>query len=280
MIIRAQPVANRPIRLAFIRVASHLRTSRLRRFHIERGIHVVAEFDAETVCTEARKASRILVVEDDVEVAHELVTVLRGQGHGVVLARFGGEGLKLILQGEFDCVVLDRMLPEIDGLSILITARNVGIETPVLLLSGMATTDDRVKGLRNGASDYLTKPFSIDELLARIDILLSRAGSAVPSTLLVVGDLRLDAVNGKVSRAGIEVLLKPRELRLLEFLMRHANQVVTRAMLFQSVWRYHHDVQTNVIDVHIARLRKKISLNGAHADLIDTVRGTGYVLHA
>lgn len=240
---------------------------------------MVAAFLADVVCNASRKASRILVVEDDVDVAHELVTALRSHGHGVVLARYGGEGLKLILKGSFDCVVLDRVLPEIDGLSILITVRNVGIETPVLLLSGMATTDDRVKGLRNGASDYLTKPFSVDELIARVDILISRSCRAAPEMQLSVGDLRLDLTGGRVSRSGIDILLKPRELRLLEFLMRHANQVVTRAMLFESVWRYHHDVQTNVIDVHIARLRKEISLNGAHADMIDTVRGTGYVLH-
>lgn len=223
---------------------------------------------------------RVLVVEDDVKVAHELVSALGDHGYTVELARAGGEGLQRMLHGQFDCVVLDRLLPEIDGMSILTTARNVGIKTPVLILSALGATDERVRGLRNGADDYLTKPFSFDELTARIDVLMRRHHDADVGTHLRVGDLHLDRDSATVTRAGTPVTLKPREMRLLEYLMRNANQVVTRALLFESVWKYQHDVQTNVIDVHIARLRKKISLDGACSAMIDTVRGTGYVLHA
>jgi len=225
-------------------------------------------------------ASRVLVVEDDAKVAHELVSALGEHGFAVDLACAGGEGLQRMLHGEYDCVVLDRLLPEIDGMSILTTARNVGVKTPVLILSALGATDERVRGLRNGADDYLTKPFSFDELTARIDVLLRRHSDTDTGASLRVGDLHLDRENGTVTRAGVPVALKPREMRLLEYLMRNANQVVTRALLFESVWKYQHDVQTNVIDVHIARLRKKISLDGTYSAMIDTVRGTGYVLHA
>ncbi|VVE36614.1 DNA-binding response regulator [Pandoraea iniqua] len=225
-------------------------------------------------------ANRVLVVEDDAKVAHEIVSALGEHGFSVELAGTGGVGLQQMLHGQFDCVVLDRLLPEIDGMSILTTARNVGIKTPVLMLSALGATDERVRGLRNGADDYLTKPFSFDELTARIDVLLRRHNDTDVSATLRVGDLHLDSHNGTVTRAGVPVVLKPREMRLLEYLMRNANQVVTRALLFESVWKYQHDVQTNVIDVHIARLRKKISLDGACSAMIDTVRGTGYVLHA
>lgn len=225
-------------------------------------------------------ANRVLVVEDDVGVGNELLSSLIEHGLTVDLARTGGDGLQRILHGQYDCIVLDRLLPEIDGMSILTTARNVGVKTPVLVLSALGATDERVRGLRNGADDYLTKPFSFDELTARVDVLLRRYHDTDTSANLRVGDLHLDRDNGTVTRGGIPVALKPRELRLLEYLMRNANQVVTRALLFESVWKYQHDVQTNVIDVHIARLRKKISLDGACSAMIDTVRGTGYVLHA
>lgn len=228
----------------------------------------------------ASSAHRVLVVEDDAKVAHELVSALGEHGFTVELACAGGDGLQRMLHGQYDCVVLDRLLPEIDGMSILTTARNVGVKTPVLILSALGATDERVRGLRNGADDYLTKPFSFDELTARVDVLLRRHSDTDVSATLRVGDLHLDRDNGTVTRAGVPVALKPRELRLLEYLMRNANQVVTRALLFESVWKYQHDVQTNVIDVHIARLRKKISLDGAYSAMIDTVRGTGYVLHA
>lgn len=227
-----------------------------------------------------RQKYRILVVEDDVQIAHALVTALRERGFGVMLASCGSEGLKLALQGAHDCMVLDRLLPKIDGLSILSTIRNVGIKIPVIILSALGATDERVRGLRGGANDYLTKPYSVDELTARIDVLLRRTGEMVQGTALRVGDLYADLSGGVVLRDGVTVLLKPREMKLLEFLMRNENQVVTRTMLFEWVWKYHHDVQTNVIDVHIARLRKKISLHGTCAEMIDTVRGVGYVLHA
>lgn len=233
-----------------------------------------------TVFGSSLPARRVLVVEDDVKVAHELVSALGEHGFTVELARAGGDGLQRILNGQYDCVVLDRLLPEVDGMSILTTARNVGIKTPVLILSALGATEERVRGLRNGADDYLTKPFSFDELTARIDVLLRRHTDADVGARLQVGDLVLDRDNGTVTRSGTPVALKPREMRLLEYLMRNANQVVTRALLFESVWKYQHDVQTNVIDVHIARLRKKISLDGACSAMIDTVRGTGYVIHA
>lgn len=241
---------------------------------------IAANADKTHAVRSASSAHRILVVEDEAKVAHELVSALGEHGFAVELARAGGEGLQRLLHGQYDCVVLDRLLPEIDGMSILATARNVGIKTPVLVLSALSAADERVRGLRNGADDYLTKPFSFDELTARIDVLLRRHSDTDTGANLRVGDLHLDRDNDTVTRAGVPVSLKPREMRLLEYLMRNANQVVTRALLFESVWKYQHDVQSNVIDVHIARLRKKISLDGEYSAMIDTVRGTGYVLHA
>lgn len=224
------------------------------------------------------KTSRALVIEDDIPIATEIVAALREHGFEAVHVATGQEGLHLILGKTFHCVVLDRLLPDIDGLSILSTVRNVGVDIPVLLLSALDTVDERVRGLRTGGDDYLTKPFSFAELTARLDVLLRRRFDVERPGLLRVGDLVLDASTQTVRRGGIAIELKPRELELLEYLMRHANQLVTRALLFEAVWKYHHKVQTNVIDVHIGRLRRKISLDGSHPPMIDTVRGSGYVL--
>jgi len=221
---------------------------------------------------------RILVVEDDELTALEILAALRDHGFAPELVSTGQEGLNRILTGDFHGVVLDRLLPGIDGLSILSTIRNVGIDTPVLLLSALDTVDERVRGLRAGGDDYLTKPFSFDELTVRLDVLLRRRFEVDHPSLLRVDDLVLDTLQGSVLRGGAAVELKPRELALLEFLMRHADQIVTRTLLFESVWNYHHNAQTNVIDVHIGQLRKKITLNGLLPPMIHTVHGSGYVL--
>jgi two-component system, OmpR family, response regulator len=226
----------------------------------------------------AQRVKRILVVEDDPSTAKEILGVLREHGFALDLASDGQQGLSRVLTGNYHAIVLDRMLPGVDGLSILSTARNVGIDTPVLLLSALDTVDERVRGLRVGGDDYLTKPFSFDELTARLGVLLRRRFETEHPSLLRVGDLVLDTAAQTVQRDGAEIELKPRELALLEFLMRHAEQIVTRALLFESVWNYHHSVQTNVIDVHIGQLRRKITLDGKLPPMIFTVHGSGYIL--
>jgi two-component system, OmpR family, response regulator len=220
---------------------------------------------------------RVLVIEDDRETAQFLLKALKESGHTADLAADGDTGLSMAREGGYDILVIDRMLPKRDGLSIIATLRTEGARTPVLVLSALGSVDDRVKGLRAGGDDYLTKPFAFSELLARIEALSRRAEPETQVTRYVVGDLVLDRLSHKVSRGGETIVLQAREFRLLEYLMRNAGQVVTRTMLLEHVWDYHFDPQTNVIDVHISRLRAKIDKEFPRP-LLHTVRGAGYVV--
>lgn len=222
---------------------------------------------------------RILVIEDDLEAAAYVVKGLRESGHVVDHAGDGEVGLNMALSGSFDVMIVDRMLPKRDGLSVVEELRAAGNATPVLILSALGEVDDRIKGLRAGGDDYLTKPYAFAELLARIEVLVRRANPDQVRTKLSVGDLEIDLLSRKVTREGQEIELQPREFRLLEYLMKHAGQVVTRTMLLENVWEYHFDPQTNVIDVHISRLRAKIDKN-FETPLLHTVRGAGYTLRA
>jgi two-component system OmpR family response regulator len=219
----------------------------------------------------------LLLIEDDNEAARFMVKGLRESGYTVDHAADGREGLFRATEGQFDLVVTDRMLPHIDGLAIIELMRRKGLTTPVLVLSALGSVDDRVKGLKAGGDDYLTKPFAFAELLARIEALLRRRSSAPQATRLKVEDLEFDLLARRVTRAGREIELTARELKLLEFLMRRAGQVVTRTMLLEGVWDLHFDPQSNLIDVHISRLRQAIDRGSDHP-LIHTVRGSGYVL--
>ncbi len=221
---------------------------------------------------------RILVVEDDKDVGAFIVKGLKEAGHVVEHAATGRDGLFLAASEAFDAIVLDRMLPGgVDGLRLLETLRSQGNATPVLFLSALAQVDERVKGLKAGGDDYMTKPFSFAELLARVEALTRRGRGDGPTTKLVVADLEMDLLSRSVKRGGKKVDLQPREFRLLEFLMRHAGQVVTRTMLLEGVWDYHFDPQTNVIDVHVSRLRQKVD-KPYPLPLIHTVRNAGYML--
>ena len=223
---------------------------------------------------------RILVVEDDKDVAGFVVRGLKETGHVVEHADNGRDGLFMAASENFDAVVLDRMLPGgIDGLKILETLRAQKNAVPVMILSALADVDERVKGLKAGGDDYLTKPFAFAELLARVEALGRRGKTEAAQTKLVVEDLELDLLSRQVKRAGLKIDLQPREFRLLEYLMRHAGQVVTRTMLLEGVWDYHFDPQTNVIDVHVSRLRQKVDKPYPVA-LIHTVRYAGYMLRA
>lgn len=222
---------------------------------------------------------RILVVEDDLEAQRYLVQGLKESGHVVDEAADGENGLALSLSRPYDVAIIDRMLPRMDGLKVVAEMREHGSSTPVLFLSALSEVDDRVKGLKAGGDDYLTKPYAFVELLARIDALMRRRSPVGVKTRLDVGDLELDLLTRAAKRNGTNIELQPREFRLLEYLMRHAGQVVTRTMLLESVWEYHFDPQTNVIDVHISRLRAKID-KGFEAPLLHTVRGAGYMIRA
>lgn len=223
---------------------------------------------------------RVLVVEDDREVAGYVIKGLREAGHVAEHADNGRDGLFLAASETFDAIILDRMLPGgIDGLKVLETLRGQDNQTPVLFLSAMAQVDDRVRGLKAGGDDYLTKPFAFSELLARVEALSRRNRNTGPETRLVVGGLEMDLLSRGVKRLGQKIDLQPREFRLLEYLMRHAGQVVTRTMLLEGVWDYHFDPQTNVIDVHVSRLRQKIDKPFPTA-MIHTVRSAGYMLQA
>lgn len=224
---------------------------------------------------------RILVVEDDKEVASYLTKGLKEQGHVVDEARQGKDGLYLALSERFDAMIIDRMLPGVDGLTIVRSVRQASIKTPILVLSALGQVDDRVTGLREGGDDYLVKPFAFSELIARLEALMRRQtpdGSG-QQTRIVVGDLEMDLLGRTVRRDGHPIDLQPREFALLEFLMRHAGQVVTRTMLLENVWDYNFDPQTNVIDVHVSRLRQKID-RGFNSEMLQTVRGAGYTLRA
>ena len=221
---------------------------------------------------------RVLVVEDDSQVAAYLVKGLKEQGHNVDHAADGKNGLFLATSEDYDAMIIDRMLPELDGLAIVKSVRAAGKTTPMLILSALGEVDARVEGLRAGGDDYLTKPFAFSELLARLDALLRRARQApATETTLCVADLELDQLTRTVKRGGGEIVLQPREYRLLEYLMDNAGRVVTRTMLLEQVWDYHFDPQTNVIDVHISRLRGKIDKN-FDQPLLQTVRGAGYMI--
>jgi len=220
---------------------------------------------------------RLLVVEDDGDAAEYLAKAFREVGHVADLAADGEEGLALALDRKYDVLVVDRMLPKRDGLSVIGTLRSKGIDTPVLILSALGQVDDRVKGLRAGGDDYLAKPYAFSELLARVEVLARRRIGRGEETVYRVGDLQLDRLSHQVLRGATEIVLQPREFRLLEYLMKHAGQVVTRTMLLESVWDYHFDPQTNVIDVHISRLRSKID-KGFARPLLHTVRGAGYMI--
>jgi two-component system, OmpR family, response regulator len=222
---------------------------------------------------------RMLVVEDDIEAQRYLVNGLRESGHVVDDAADGETGLTLALSRPYDVAVIDRMLPKMDGLKLVQELRDHGNAMPVLFLSALSEVDDRVKGLKAGGDDYLTKPYAFVELLARIDALLRRRQPSSVKTRLQVGDLELDLLTRQAKRGDVDIDLQPREFRLLEYLMRHAGQVVTRTMLLESVWEYHFDPQTNVIDVHVSRLRAKID-KGFDPPLLQTVRGAGYMIRA
>ena len=222
---------------------------------------------------------RILVIEDDADTAEYLAKGLRESGHNADIAADGREGLLKAAADPFDVLVVDRMLPGVDGLSLVRHLRATGQTTPVLFLSALGEVDDRVQGLRAGGDDYLVKPYAFSELLARVENLGRRQRSPLIATRLKVGDLELDLLSRAVTRAGQTIDLQPREFQLLEALMRHPGQVMTRTMLLEKVWDYHFDPQTNVIDVHISRLRHKID-RGFEPPLIHTVRGAGYCLRA
>ncbi|WP_144860729.1 response regulator transcription factor [Mesorhizobium sp. J18] len=222
---------------------------------------------------------KILVIEDDREAADYLKKAFAEAGHTAHIAADGDSGFALADAGDYDVYVIDRMLPRRDGLSIISELRARGNETPALILSALGEVDDRVTGLRAGGDDYLTKPYAFSELLARVEVLNRRSGSKDVETMYRVGDLELDRLSHSVRRAGREITLQPREFRLLEYLMRHAGQVVTRTMLLENVWDYHFDPQTNVIDVHVSRLRGKIE-KGFDKPVLHTIRGAGYMLRA
>lgn len=222
-------------------------------------------------------AMKLLIVEDDREAAAYVVKAFTEAGHVADHAADGLDGYALASGQPYDVLVVDRMLPKLDGLSLIGRLRAEGAKTPVLILSALGQVDDRVQGLRAGGDDYLTKPYAFAELLARVEALARRGGPAAAETVYRVGDLELDRLSHTVTRGGADIPLQPREFRLLEYLMRNAGQVVTRTMLLENVWDYHFDPQTNVIDVHVSRLRSKID-KGFDRHLLQTVRGAGYMI--
>ena len=222
---------------------------------------------------------RILIIEDDREAARYLEKAFAEAGHVADIAGDGETGYTLAENNHYDVLIIDRMLPKRDGLSVIAGLRAQGQMTPALILSALGQVDDRVTGLRAGGDDYLTKPYAFSELLARVEVLQRRVSPKEADTVYRVGDLELDRLSHTARRAGIDINLQPREFRLLEYLMRHAGQVVTRTMLLENVWDYHFDPQTNVIDVHISRLRSKIEKD-FDEPLLHTVRGAGYMLKA
>ncbi len=226
-----------------------------------------------------RDTMRVLVIEDDRDAASWLVKGLTESGHVADHAADGDEGLVLAREGVHDVLIVDRMLPKRDGLSIIRTIRNEGIATPVLILSALSDVDERVKGLRAGGDDYLAKPYAFSELLARVEGLGRRKAQETTQTKLKAGELEMDLLTRTVTRAGQSILLQPREFKLLEYLMRNAGHIVTRTMLLENVWDYHFDPQTNVIDVHVSRLRGKID-KGFDEPMLQTVRGAGYMIRA
>jgi two-component system OmpR family response regulator len=222
---------------------------------------------------------KILAIEDDETTAREIEAELVQHGFEVDWVADGREGLVRAVSGEYDAITLDRMLPNVDGLTIVTVMRNTGVDTPVLMISALSDVDERVRGLRAGGDDYLTKPFESDEMAARIEVLLRRRRGPAPETTLRVLDLELDLVGRQARRGGRDLKLLPTEFKLLEFMMRNSGQILTRSMMFEAVWGYHFDPGTNLIDVHMGRLRRKVDPQGLEP-LIQTVRGSGYRLRA
>jgi two-component system OmpR family response regulator len=222
---------------------------------------------------------KILLIEDDAEMAAYLANGLRENGHVVDPVANGRDGLFLAAGERYDLMIVDRMLPDLDGLGIVKTVRGAGVKTPVLFLTTMGGIDDRVEGLEAGGDDYLVKPFAFAELLARVNALARRPPLNTVETVLRVADLEMDLLKRTATRAGRRVDLQPQEFKLLEYLMRHAGRVVTRTMLLENVWEFHFDPQTNVVETHISRLRSKVD-RGFDTELIRTVRGAGYCLRA
>lgn len=224
---------------------------------------------------------KILVIEDDRSTADFLAKGLTEAGFAVDRAADGRDGLFLATDGSYDALVLDRMLPGMDGMAVLAALRAAQVRTPVLILSSLGTVDARVEGLTSGADDYLPKPFAFSELLARLRLLIARGtqphGGPAPQTNLRCADLEMNLLSRQVTRAGRRIDLQPREFRLLEYLLRHQDQVVTRTMMLEGVWEYHFDPGTNVVDVHVSRLRRKVD-DGFDPQLVHTVRGAGYLL--
>jgi two-component system OmpR family response regulator len=219
---------------------------------------------------------RILCIEDDEVTAREIMSALGRDGYVVEWVADGKAGLVRAVSETFEAITLDRMLPGVDGLTIVTVMRNAGVETPVLMISALGEVDERVRGLRAGGDDYMTKPFASEEMSARLEVLLRRRhGEAARETVLKVQDVELDLVTHEARRGGRDLGLLPTELKLLELLMRNAGQVLTRTMIFEAVWGYHFDPGTNLIDVHLGRLRRKLDTPDA-APLIHTVRGSGY----
>jgi len=223
---------------------------------------------------------KVLLVEDNERVSQFVIKGLKEAGHTVDHAVSGRDGMFLGASEPYDVIVMDRMLPgEIDGLAIVEVLRKAGKRTPILILSALSEVDERIRGLKAGGDDYLTKPFAFGELLARLDALHRRSQGENRATPLTVGDLHLDPLTRKVTRGERAIALQPREFKLLEYLMRHAGQVVTRTMLLENVWDYHFDPQTNVVDVHISKLRQKIDAD-RERPLLKTVRNAGYMVSA
>jgi len=224
-------------------------------------------------------AIRVLTIEDDASIANEIISALTACGFQVTWVNHGQDGLAQALGNQYDVITLDRMLPGVDGLSIVTALRTVGNQTPILMLSALGDVDERIRGLRAGGDDYLAKPFDASELAARVEVLLRRRQNtgAARETALCVGDLKIDLIARKVTRGSHEIPLLPTEFKVLEFMMRHAGRIITRTMLFEAVWGYHFDPGTNLIDVHVGRLRRKIDPPGA-VPMIQTVRGSGYML--
>jgi two-component system OmpR family response regulator len=221
---------------------------------------------------------KVLIVEDDARTADFIAKGLTDEGYVVDKAADGRDGLFHATDGSYDAIVLDRMLPGMDGMAVLAAMRAAKVETPVIILSALSSVDARVEGLTSGANDYLSKPFAFSELLARLKLLMAKAsGRGEIETTLSHGDLEMNLLNRQVRRAGQRIDLQPREFRLLEYLLRHKNTVVTRTMMLEGVWEYHFDPGTNVVDVHMSRLRRKLE-DGFDRPLIQTIRGAGYIL--
>ena len=221
----------------------------------------------------------ILAIEDDEATAREIVSELTSHGFDVEWVADGREGLVRAVSNRFDAITLDRMLPGVDGLTIVSVMRSSGIDTPVLMISALTEVDERVRGLRAGGDDYMTKPFASEEMAARLEVLLRRQNAPLRQTLLRVQDLELDLVTREARRGGRDVRLLPTEFKLLEFMMRNPGQLLTRTMIFEAVWGYYFDPGTNLIDVHLGRLRRKLDTIGT-TPLIQTIRGSGYALRA